>query len=68
MATRVSPGKKAKNPERRSNAEGLIEFLRETTPRPELADAIEKAYKERHRGFSERPRGRSKRRQSTRSV
>ena len=67
MAKRVPPGKKAKKPERRSNAEGLIEFLRETTPRPELADAIERAYKERHRGFSEGPRGRTKRRRSTRT-
>jgi len=67
MATRVPPGKKAKKPERRSNAEGLVEFLLKTGPRLELADAIEKVYKERHRGFSERPRGRSKRRRSTRT-
>jgi hypothetical protein len=67
MATRVPPRKKAKKPERRSNAEGLIELLREMGPQPELADAIQKVYDERHHGASKRPRGRSTRRPSTRT-
>jgi len=65
MATRVPPRKKAKKPERRSNAEGLIELLHEIGPRHDLADAIESVYEERHHKPSARPRGRSKRRQST---
>jgi hypothetical protein len=67
MATRVPQGKKAKKPERRSNAEGILEYLRDMGPQPDLAEAIQKVYDERHRGVSKRPRGRSKRRRSTRT-
>jgi hypothetical protein len=67
MATRVPPRKRAKKPERRSNAEGLIELLREMAPQPDLAAAIPKVSEERHRGASTRPRGRSQRGQSTRT-
>jgi len=67
MAKRVPQKKKAESTARRSNAEGLIELLREMGPQPDLADAIQKVYDERHRGVSKRPRGRSKRQRSTRT-
>ena len=65
MATRVPPRKKAKRPERRSNAEGIIELLREMGPRTELADAIEKVYEERHRNPSSSSPGRLRARTSS---
>ena len=65
MATRVPQGKKAKQPEHRSNAEGPMELLLEIGPRHSLADAIESVYEERHQKRTSRPRGRPRRRRST---
>jgi len=67
MASRVPPRKTARTEERRSDAGKLLDLLEEFGPAPELADAIEEAYRERHRGFPEEPRGRTKRRRSTRT-
>lgn len=65
MAARA-PHSRKQAPEREVfDAEGLIKYLRRIGPQPELADAIEEVYKERHRGFSEGPRGRARRRRST---
>jgi hypothetical protein len=67
MAKLSPPRKVAGSRRRRSEPEGLVEFLLRTGPRHDLADAIEKAYEERHRGLHEGNGGRTKRRRSTRT-
>jgi hypothetical protein len=65
MASSTPQGKKSVPGWEPFDAKAFFEYLREMGPQPELADAIEEAYKERHRGFSEGPRGRTQRRRST---
>ena len=67
MAKRAPHAKKSAKPRRRSNAEGLIELLREIGPQPEMADAIEEVYRETHPEYSSCKRGQYTRRRSTRT-